>query len=150
MLKSKKFVFGIVPMVVISWADIPSSHAATNAIEPMEAIERAAAVPDVGITSTFILTVKRTDKVGHQYFLDSEPDYRDQRNLSIAVSQEAANDLQKQLGTPFGTALKGKQILVMGTAKRVKIAFEVHGQPTGKFYYQTHVVVDKASQIKIL
>ena len=150
MLKPIKLIVGIAATVVAGCIGISSSQAATNAIEPMEAIERAAAVPDVGITGVFVLTVKRTDKVGHTYFLDSESDYRNQRNLSIAVSQAAANDLQKQLGAQLETALRGKQILVTGTAKRVKIGFAVRGQPTGKYYYQTHVAVEKASQIKVL
>jgi hypothetical protein len=121
----------------------------TNLIHPAQAIERAAALPETGITGVFSLTVRRVDKVGHTYFLDSEPDYRDQRNLAIAVSQEAATDLEKQMGASLDSAFKGKEIVVSGTARRVKIDFVLHDQPTGKYYYQTHVDVKSASQITV-
>jgi hypothetical protein len=121
----------------------------TNLIEPTQAIERAAALPETGITGVFSMTVKRVDKVGHTYFLDSEPDYRDQRNLAVAVSQEAAKDLEEQLGASLKSALKGKQIVVSGTAKRVKIDFAHRDQPTGKYYYQTHIDVKSASQVTV-
>ncbi len=121
----------------------------TNLIQPAQAIERAAALPETGITGVFSLTVKRVDKVGHTYFLDSEPDYRDHRNLAIAVSQEAATDLEKQMGASLDSAFKGKEIVVSGTARRVKIDFVLHDQPTGKYYYQTHVDVKSASQITV-
>ena len=47
-------------------------------------------------------------------------------------------------------ALKGKRILVSGTARTVRIDFLTDNRPTGKYYYQTHVRVDHASQIKVL
>jgi hypothetical protein len=141
-------------------------------IEPEEAIQRAAAFPDdqlshspAGVTGIFSMTVKHTGKVGSRFlagsrsvsiksgpftFLDSEADFRDPHNLTIKLSSEVAKDLQTQLGAPPEEALKGKQILVSGTARRVKIDFASKGQPTGKSYYQTHIDVNHASQIKIL
>ena len=149
MMKSKMLMTCVVAAVAMGCTTSAFALDTTTLIKPTQAIERAAAVPDKGITGVFTLTVRRTGKVGHMYFLDSEADYRDQRNLSIAVSQEAAKDLQEQLGASFETAFMGKQILVAGTAKRVKIEFVVHGQPTGKYYYQTHVDVKSASQIEV-
>lgn len=141
-------------------------------IEPEEAIQRAAAFPDdqlshspAGVTGIFSMTVKHTGKAGSRFlagsrsvsikngpftFLDSEADFRDPHNLTVKLSSEVAKDLQTQLGAPPEEVLKGKQILVSGTARRVKIDFAVKGQPTGKSYYQTHIDVDHASQIKIL
>ena len=97
----------------------------------------------------FALTVKgtgRTDKV----HLNSETDYRDPRNLSIAVLPAAAAQLEEILGSPPEIALRGKRILVSGTARRTRIDFVVDDKPTGKYYYQTHVRVTDASQIQIL
>lgn len=93
-----------------------------------------------------VKTVGRTDRV----HLNSEDDYRDQRNLSIVLEYTAVQELAAQLGAPPEIALKGKQILVSGTARRVKIVFVADGKPTDKYYFQTHVVVTRASQIRVL
>jgi len=95
------------------------------------------------------MTVKATGKTDRVH-LNSERDYRDQRNLSIAIEADAAAALAAILGAPPERALKGKQILVAGTARRAKIVFFAEGRPTDKYYYQTHVVVTKASQIQLL
>lgn len=118
-------------------------------IDPGQAVLRAAGAPRLGVTGVFALTVKatgRTDKV----HLNSEADYRDPRNLSIAVMPEAAAELQAAMGAPPEIALRGKRILVAGTARRTRIDFVVDDRPTGKYYYQTHVRVTEASQIQVL
>ncbi len=118
-------------------------------IDPGEAVLRAAAAKPRGITGVFALSVRatgRTDKV----HLNSELDYRDPRNLSIAVMPQAAAELEARLGRAPEIALKGKRILVSGTARTVRIDFLTDNRPTGKYYYQTHVRVDHASQIKVL
>lgn len=95
------------------------------------------------------MTVKgagRTDEV----HLNSQADYRDPRNLSIAVLPAAAAELEMALGGPLEVVLKGKRILVSGTARRTRIDFIVDGEPSGKYYYQTHVRVSHASQIQVL
>lgn len=83
-------------------------------------------------------------------YLNSELDYRDQRNLTIAISPGAARQLEAQLGAPPTVALKGKRILVNGVAVRTKIVFLADGKPTDKYYYQTHVRVTDATQIELL
>lgn len=88
----------------------------------------------------------RTDKV----HLNSELDYRDPRNLSIAVMPRAAAELERILGGPPEVVLKGKRILVSGTAHLTRIDFVVDDRPSGKYYYQTHVRVSDASQIQVL
>ena len=45
---------------------------------------------------------------------------------------------------------RGKRILVSGTAMRTRIDVTVDGRQSGKYYYQTHVRVAQASQIKVL
>ncbi|MBJ6979918.1 hypothetical protein [Luteimonas sp. MC1895] len=118
-------------------------------IDPGQAVLRAAAAPHTGVTGVFALTVQatgRTDKV----HLNSERDYRDPRNLSIAVMPRAATELEALHGRPLEDALRGKRIQVAGTARRVRIDFTVDGERTGKYYYQTHVRVTRASQIRVL
>jgi hypothetical protein len=127
----------------------PSPHHSAKWIDPSQAVQIAAASPRFGVTGVFALTVKATGKTGRVH-LNSEYDYRDQRNLSIALEPRASEELERIFGAPPEVALKGKRILVSGTAKRARIVFLVDGKPTDKYYYQTHVVVTQASQIQVL
>jgi hypothetical protein len=145
----KQSILLLIIALTAGCACAPSKSGSAHWIDPSQAVHLAAASPMLGVTGVFALTVKATGKTNRVH-LNSELDYRDQRNLSIAVEPEAAEVLTAQLGAPPEVALKGKQILVTGTAKRTKIVFSVDGKPTDKYYYQTHVTVTNASQIKIL
>ena len=95
------------------------------------------------------MTVQATGTQNGRGFLNSELDYRDQRNLSVVLSPQAVQGLQERLGADPLVALQGKNILVTGSAARTRIAFIVDGVPTDKYYYQTHVNVTDASQLVI-
>lgn len=131
-------------------ASAPSTIGSAEWIDPSQAVQSAAAVPNSGVTGVFYMTVKSTGITNRRLHLNSELDYRDQRNLSISVNPQAAEELAQALSAPPESALKDKRILVSGTAKRVRIDFTHNGLPTGKYYYQTHVLITKASQIKVL
>jgi hypothetical protein len=96
------------------------------------------------------MTVRNVGKTPQGIFLDSETDYRDQRNLVIAMSPRLAAELARQYGSSKRHLLEGKRITVTGVARRVRIDLIANGQPTGKFYYQTHVRVQHAFQIGLL
>ncbi|MGY3265559.1 hypothetical protein [Lysobacter sp. HA35] len=145
----KNSIAALCMLVAAGCSTTPPQTSSSNWIDPGQAVLRAADAPLTGVTGVFALTVRgtgRTDKV----HLNSQDDYRDPRNLSIAVLPHAAADLEKTFGGPLEQTLKGKRILVSGTAKRTRIDFTVDGQPSGKYYYQTHVVVTHASQIQVL
>lgn len=124
--------------------------ASSDWIEPGQAVLGAAAAPREGVTGMFVMTVKATGRADEMMYLNSEEDYRDPRNLSIEVTPDAAAQLERGFGAQPSGALKGKRILVSGTARRTRIDFFVGNRPTGKYYYQTHVRVEQASQIQIL
>src|SRR3546814_4863219 len=81
-------------------------------------------------------------------YLNSELDYRDQRNLTIVVTSAAARALSVRMGSDLEAGMIGKQLRVHGVARRVKIVFFANGQATKKYYYQTHVLVTDAAQIE--
>jgi hypothetical protein len=108
----------------------------------------AAAAPD-GVRGVFALQVQGTGTQDGFAYLNSEIDYRDQRSLTIAITSSAAQQLEAKLGAPAIVALKGKRILVKGTATRTRIDFTTGGKPTGKYYYQTHVRVADPEQIQL-
>ena len=148
----KKICLAVVASAIIlaACSSQPTQPSSENWIEPVQAVVRAAASPRLGVTGTFALTVRRAERTPYRTHLNSERDYRDQRNLSIAVTPYAAQKLAVRLSAPPEIFLKGKNILVSGTARRVRIDFTVDGKPTGKYYYQTHVLVSDPAQIKVL
>lgn len=120
-----------------------------DGISPSAAVQLAAAVPERGVEGRFPMTVRAAGRT-RVLHLNSEEDYRDQRNLSIAVSPAAEAALAARLGKPPIEAMVGRDIVVTGRARRVRIElFLDDGTPTDKYYYQTHVVVTDADRIAL-
>lgn len=115
-------------------------------LAPIAAADRA---PD-RVPGVFMLDVQATGRSNGDVYLNSETDYRDPRNLTVRILPKAQEELRKKYGDDFEAALKGKRVEVMGWARRQKINFTAGGMETGKFYYQTHVVMDSAEQILLL
>ena len=69
---------------------------------------------------------------------------------AAAIEPSAMRDLMTRYGAQLTTVLKGKHLLVGGRARPVQIAFTENGRPTGKYYFQTHVVVTHANQIEVV
>ena len=127
-------------------------------IVPIEAVQlAAAAAPDNGVQGTFLISVKASgDDKKRNLFLNSELDYRDQRNLTVAIERSAVAELEAKYGGNLKTYFIGKQILVTGIARRVTIYFgkprvsAVNFKLRNKYYYQTHVSVMSADQIVLV
>lgn len=126
-----------------------SAPGASSMVQPFAAIQAAAADPSRGLPGTFVLQVQNVSRLDAGVYLNSEDDYRDQRNLSIVVRRDALAGLEATYGAPLEKSLWGKRLLVNGVAKRVRIDFTVDGAPSGKYYYQTHVEVRDASQVRV-
>lgn len=135
--------------------DSLASRAATKVepgkwIAPAQAIQMVAESAPVGVPGVFVIHVQATGSLEGILYLNSEQNYRDQRNLTVAVSREAALTLAKELGADPQIALKGKKILVTGVARQVTISVMKRGQPPGGFYHQTHVLVTDAKQLEVI
>src|ERR1700679_365116 len=128
----------------------PPEKSGSGTITPVQAILSAANSAPAGVRGTFEMKVRRVGRQDGNIYLDSELDYRDQRNLVIAIHSIAAGHLHDTLGQDIDVAVLGKQIKVFGEAKRIKIVFSVDGRPTEDYYYQTHVDVWDAGQLSIL
>lgn len=115
----------------------------------MQAVFLAAEAAPNGVPGTFRLRIQSAGRQEGNIYLDSEKDYRDQRNLCIAVFPDAAKKFRAEYGEDPDKILVGKLILVKGQARREKIIFTFNGMETDKYYYQTHVVVNSADQIQI-
>ena len=119
-------------------------------IAPALAVMAAADAAPAGFPGTFGFEVMRADFAGPRLFLNSYPDYRDQRNLSVAIDARAVPKFRSIYGDDLKSAFMGRRIEVTGVARRQRIDFTVDGRPSGKYYFQTHVRVSDPAQIRIV
>lgn len=117
---------------------------------PYEAIQRAAEAAPSGVPGPFLVRIQAMGADSRYTYLNTELDYRDQRNLSLELAHKVVRALELRLGTDLRSGLIGKQLLVDGEARRVRIVFFANGKPSGKYYYQTHVRVSDVRQMKVL
>ncbi len=142
------------PAISIQRIMTPSAALAAGVgeIAPAEAIMRAAdaATAKKGVRAVFAMPVRRAQKVGKLFFLNSEADYRDQRNLSIEIGKDAYRVLRQRFGKDLSKVFVGQNVRVYGLARRVRIGFGINGRPTRLYYYQTHVFVSDPAQIEVV
>jgi len=119
-----------------------------DALPAMVAIERAAALAPGAYPGLFVLTVRASGRQDGHLYLNSETDYRDQRNVSLEIAPVAQGQLEMRLGAPVETALQGRRIEIEGEARRVRIDFLTGGRPTGKYYYQTQIFIARGDQLR--
>ena len=117
---------------------------------PIEAVEQAKAWAPKGVRGKFAFEVKAVGSNGHDSFINSEPDYRDPRCLTLRVSPRVREQLEARFQGKLDQVLVGRQVLVRGLASQVRIDYMENGQRTGKFYYQTHVEIAQDDQITII
>lgn len=122
-----------------------------TANSPQQVISMAAEAAPQSVLATVALQVRA---VGNQHdvtYLNSESDYRDQRNVSIAISPAARIKVETVFGGDLSKVAIGKHILVTGPARRVTIwFFDNNGQRSEKYYYQTQIPVSHPAQIQII
>lgn len=114
---------------------------------PREAVMLAADRPDTGISGRFRMTVHGSGADSGSFYLNSEDDYRDQRNLTLRIPRYDVDAVARHLGVEQLDQLKGHVLEFDGVARRTRIDFTAGGQPTGKFYYQTHATLTAPDRI---
>ncbi|HEY0626147.1 MAG TPA: hypothetical protein VGD10_05380 [Allosphingosinicella sp.] len=103
------------------------------------------------VPGIFAMKVSATGRNKKRVYLNSEQDYRDQRNITINIAPAAAERLARRYGAPADRFFMGKNIRVHGAARRERIDFVgANLRPTGLYYYQTHVHVTDPDQISIV
>lgn len=128
----------------------PRPSAPEHWLDPSMAVMLAAAAgPGRGVDGVFALTVRASGQDRGLLYLNSERDYRNPRNLSIALTAQAQRELAGRLDQAPLSALHGRAIRVQGQARLVRIDFiNPGGRPSGKYYYQTQVRVEHANQLQ--
>jgi hypothetical protein len=134
----------------IGFVFLLSGCVSTSNTNVMSLIEQTAEVAPEGIDGDFVLTVKAAGKRGQVVYLNTELDYRDRRNITIALSPRLTSYIQSQYGVPAQEYYINKVIQVTGTARQVKIGFFSKGELTEKYYFQTHIRISSPTQIDVL
>jgi len=120
-------------------------------LTPVEAVIAAADVAPAAVRGVIEMRVRGSGRAGGKIYLNSEQDYRDQRSVSVAIQPMAFTALRKRFGNWPDKALAGKTIRVRGYVRRVRIDFLAsNGRASGKYYYQTHIIVKRADQITLV
>ena len=148
---AKLLPFVALAAISFCFSSIPvDSAAAQSLITPRHAVELAADAAPSGVAGVFDVPVRATGDQDGIIYLNTELDYRDQRNLSIDIPPDVAAALQTKYGESPETYFNGKHLAVTGAAQRVTIWFFSNGVQTDKYYYQTHVKVTDPSQLQIV
>jgi hypothetical protein len=117
-------------------------------LSPVQAVFNAAARSQ-GVAGVFEMVVRASGRQDGLLYLNSELDYRDQRNLTIVISPSVERELTGRLGGPIDRSLLNTVIAVRGTARRTRIDFTENGRPTGKYYFQTHLRLQSARDLTV-
>lgn len=100
------------------------------------------------VPGLFSLEIKNAAKVGKVVYLNTEYDYRDRRNVTVALTakmlEEFATLYPDQKPEQY---FIGKTIVVNGAASRQTIWFISEGKASEKYYFQTHIPVWQTGQI---
>jgi len=115
---------------------------------PKEAIE-SASKENPGVVGTYKFEVKSANVVKGILFLNSEPNYRDPKCLTVRCDETATRMLTCRFGGSPASFLKGKCILATGRPVRVPIAIVENGEPTNLGYYQTHIRISNPEMLSL-
>lgn len=135
--------------IALSSCATTQGQSPADLIGPAEAIVSAATAAPQAVRGRFAMRVQAVGRRDGNIYLNSEEDYRDQRNLTVTIRPSAINALAERFGEQADRFLIGKRIVVDGEARRVQIDFTHNGQPTGNYYFQTHIDVRNADQLSI-
>ncbi|HJR55764.1 MAG TPA: hypothetical protein VJ798_04230 [Rhizomicrobium sp.] len=94
---------------------------------------------------TYSFLVRATGSDQGLFFLNSEENYRDGRNLSVEIRPTAQRELQAIHGSDLASVFAGKTIWVRGQARRVPIAY----RGTFQGYFQHRIRIERASQLSL-
>jgi hypothetical protein len=105
--------------LVLAQSLIAWTSATAGPAEPISAEEAVKSVgkPEVLVQMKVATAKDRVEKRGIVY-LDSEPDFKDPKNLGVAISAAAAEQFKKQGISDLASHFQGKTIRVRGCVMR--------------------------------
>ncbi len=142
-------VVGLLAAAAVGCAQAPPPPSSAEVAGAQAAISAASRAAPGGARGSYVMRVRGTGRADGNTYLNSETDYRDQTNLTIALTPASLAGLKARYGDPPERALQGRMVRVDGVARRVRVEFLANGRPTGKYYFQTHVDVAAADQLTL-
>jgi len=129
----------------------PAPSCETGCMSAVEAVTYASYLGDKGgVAGMFDMPVVEVGQQDGLFYLNSEKDYRDRNCLTVAMTPDA---MQALAGTTdlvqIRQRLNGHRVTVRGVARQVRIDFTSNGRPSGKYYYQVHVRIGEAGQVRV-
>ncbi|MFQ6372443.1 hypothetical protein [Shewanella sp. YIC-542] len=118
--------------------------------DTMEIIRDAAQQAPAVVSGDYVLLFKAAGNKGGYTYLNTELDYRDQRNVTVALTPSMSVALQIRYGLPPAAFFVGKSVRIKGEARQEKIYLFCNGRVSSKYYYQTHINVSEMSQLEVL
>ena len=116
----------------------------------MRLIEQTAINAPNGVKGTFQFSIKAAGVEREIVYLNTEFDYRDRRNITVALHPRTVAAFTKKYGSSPEVYFINKNIEVTGEARQIKIWFVSKGIRTEKYYFQTHIRIKSINQIKVL
>jgi hypothetical protein len=116
----------------------------------MDVIAEASRRAPLPVPGEFEFEVQNTGMDNGWLYLNSERDYRDPRNVSIALSPDQQDALSRRFSADLPSYFKGKRVLADGVAKRVRIEFFCGEASSIGYYYQTHIRVAEPQDVRLL
>ena len=114
-----------------------------------DAIELSEEAAPEGVSGIYSLLIKQHGKQGNTLYLNTQNDYRDRRNVSVVIPKHVQEQFIELHGEPIEQTVLNKSIMVYGKAHREKIWFFNQGKRSEKYYFQTHISINYATQIKL-
>lgn len=130
-----------------STVELASKSATTDIIQLIEQAKRR--FPE-GVIGTFQIPIKATGSQNGIIYLNSDLDYRDPKNITLALAPSTIEVFSKTYNSSPELYFKNKILEVTGKVERIKIYVFKNGKRTKKYYFQTHIRVTSIAQIRVL
>lgn len=101
------------------------------------------------LPGVFRMTVAATGRDNERVYLNSMQDYRDPRCLTLRFGPKARDAFRAAHGMEPDAFFKGKDVTVVGVARRARIEILPGSNSTESHYYQTHVDIVEIDQIRL-
>lgn len=145
-----KYLIVIMLLVLNGCSSSPKVNSNSDITSIMNLIALTEEKAPNGVEGTFQLAIKAVGMERNVTYLNTELDYRDRRNITVAIHPRIIRAFIKKYGSSPDKFLINKTIEVTGEAQRMKITFLSNGKRTKKYYFQTHIKVLSLEQIKVL
>lgn len=145
-----KYLVLLSVLVLSACSSTPEVTSSVELTDVMRLIETSEINANKGVKGTFKFKIKAAAIKQNNVYLNTELDYRDRRDITVALHAKTIMKFTELYGSPPEEYFINKNIQVTGEAKRTKIWFYSNGKRTHKYYFQTHVKVTSVNQIKVL